>query len=219
MNSTANERIEPVRAVLKALLVLVGIGVVIGAVMFFVISSRGISAKEEPGRIETVVARTMRGFAVPRRDRNLKNPVTASPEVIASGMSHWADHCAACHANDGSGDTEIGLGLYPKPPDMRRSPTQSLTDGELFYIIENGIRLTGMPAWGAGTPESAEGTWHLVHFIRKLPTLTPEEIERMQTMNPRSVDQLKEEEEMRRFLEGAEQPSTSPTPSHKHGGR
>lgn len=207
------------RPVLKALLILVGIGVVIAAVVFFVISSRGISAKEEPGAMETLIARTMRGFAVPRGDRNRKNPIAVSQDVIASGMSHWADHCAACHANDGSGDTGIGLGLYPKPPDMRRSPTQSLSDGELFYIIENGIRLTGMPAWGTGTPESAEGTWHLVHLIRKLPALTPQEIEQMQAMNPRSADELRQEEEMRRFLEGGEQPSASPTPSHKHGGR
>lgn len=121
------------KPVLKALLVLVGLGFVIGAVMFFVISSRGISAKAEPGRVETVVARTMRGFAIPRAERNRKNPVPVSQEVIASGMSHWADHCAACHANDGSGDTEIGLGLYPKPPDMRLTATESLTDGELFF--------------------------------------------------------------------------------------
>lgn len=218
MNSTANERTAPVKPVLKALLLLVGIGLVIGAVTFFWIGSRGISAKTEPGRVETFVARTMRGLAIPRGERNRKNPIAVSQEVIAAGMSHWADHCAACHANDGSGDTEIGLGLYPKPPDMRRSPTQSLTDGELFYIIENGIRLTGMPAWGTGTPESAEGTWHLVHFIRKLSTLTSEQIDQMQAMNPRSVDELRQEEEMRRFLEGGGQPSPPP-PSHKHGGR
>lgn len=207
------------KPVLKALLLLAGIGLVIGAVTFFWIGSRGISAKAEPGRVETFVARTMRGLAIPRGDRNLKNPVAVSQEVIAAGMSHWADHCAACHANDGSGETEIGLGLYPKPPDMRLPPTQSLSDGQLFYIIENGIRLTGMPAWGTGTPESAERTWHLVHFIRKLPTLTPQEIEQMQAMNPRSVDELRQEEETRRFLEGGGQPSPPPTPSHKHGGR
>ena len=71
----------------------------------------------------------------------------ATPEVIAAGMAHYADHCAACHANDGSAETQIGLGMYPRPPDMRQPATQTLTDGELFYIIENGVRLTGMPAW------------------------------------------------------------------------
>lgn len=205
------------KPVLKALLVLVAMGFVIGAVVFFIISSRGISAAEEPGRIETFVARTMRRLAVPRGDRNLKNPIALSQEVIASGMSHYADHCAACHANDGSGETEIGLGLYPKPPDMRLPATQALTDGELFYIIENGVRLTGMPAWGADTPESAEDTWHLVHFIRKLPTLTPEEIAQMEELNPKSPEEIRQQLEEERFLSGDEEPKRLAAP-HKHPG-
>ncbi len=207
------------KPVLKVLLLLVGIGFILGAAIVFAVTSRGISAKEEPGRIETAIARTMRGLAVPRRDRSLKNPIRPSQEVLASGMSHWADHCAACHANDGSGETEIGLGLYPKPPDMRRSPTQSLTDGELFYIIENGVRLTGMPAWGTGTREGAVASWHLVHFIRRLPKLTPGEIEEMKGLNPKSPDEWREEEETRRFLQG-EGEAPKPAPTHKqHGGQ
>ena len=91
----------------------------------------------------------------------------ASPESVKKGLEHFADHCAMCHANDGSGAAEMGRGLYPRVPDMRLPATQSLTDGELFYIIENGVRLTGMPAWGTGTPEGEEATWHLVRFIRR----------------------------------------------------
>ena len=207
------------KPVVKALLILVGIGVLIGAMTVFVISRRGISAKDEPGRIETLLARTMRRLAIPRGERNVKNPVAATPEVLASGMAHFADHCAGCHANNGSGETEIGLGLYPKPPDMRQSPTQSLTDGELFYIIENGVRLTGMPAWATGTAEGAGASWELVHFIRKLSTLTQEELEEMKAMNPKSPAEWRGEEEMRRFLEG-EGEAPKPAPTHKpHGGR
>ena len=216
----ATNKSAVVKPILKALLVLVGIGVVFAVVTFIWIGSRGISARAEPGRLETVLARTMRRLAIPRGDRNRANPVTLSKEVLAAGMAHWADHCAACHANDGSGQTEIGLGLYPKPPDMRLPATQKLTDGELFYIIENGVRLTGMPAWGTGTPEGAEGSWHLVHFIRKLPTLTPEELEQIKSMNPKSPDEWRQEEEERKFLEGqGEAPKPAPSPAHKHGGR
>ena len=198
------------KPVLKALAALIGLGVVLLAVTFVWISSRGISARAQPGRVETVIARTMRRLAIPRKQRTLKNPVAATPEVIAARMAHFADHCAACHANDGSGQTEIGLGLYPKPPDMRRSSTQSLTDGELFYIIENGVRLTGMPAWGTGNPETAEGTWHLVHFIRKLPALTSDEIRRMVSMNPRSAEDRPHEHNAPK----------APLPTHSHpGGR
>src|SRR5437867_3749899 len=155
--------------------------------------SRGISAKAEPGRTETVIARAMRRLAIPRSAHDLTNPVARSPEIIAEGMAHYADHCAACHANDGSGETEMGLGFYPKPPDMRLSATQSLTDGELFYIIENGVRLTGMPAWSTGTDEGKRSSWHLVHFIRELPRLTPEQIEEMKGLNPRSQEEIRQQ--------------------------
>lgn len=203
------------RSVIKAFLLLAGIGIVAGVAMLLYLGSQGISAKAEPGRLETFIARTMRRFAVPSGERDLKNPVALTNEVAAAGMSHYADHCAACHGNDGSGETTIGVGMYPKPPDMRLSPTQSLTDGELFYIIENGIRLTGMPAWGDGTPEGAQGSWHLVHLIRKLPTLTQEDIDQMEAMNPRSPAELREEEQMREFLAGeAPEPVANPVPTH-----
>ena len=101
-------------------------------------------------------------------------------------MAHFADHCAFCHANDGSGSSEIGRGLYPKPPDMRAAATQGLTDGELFYIIENGVRFTGMPAFGTGKEDAAgeKLAWQLVLFIRHLPRITDEEISRMKQLNP-----------------------------------
>lgn len=206
------------RSVLKSLALLVGACVVLTIIAFLWVGSRGISARAKPGRVETAVARTMRHLAVPRVDRNRQNPVTHSPEVIAEGMAHYADHCAACHANDGSGETEMGLGLYPKPPDMRLPATQSLTDGELFYIIENGVKLTGMPAWGTGTQEGKTASWHLVHFIRRLPTLTDSDLERMKALNPKSPDEWRQEEEERRFLEGGKGPPKPPT-GHKHGGR
>ena len=203
------------KPVLTALALLVALAIVAAIGTFIWIGSRGISARAEPGAVETAVARTMRSLAVPRGDRNRQNPVSATPEIVAAGMSHFADHCAACHANDGSGETAIGLGLYPRPPDMRQAATQSLTDGELFYIIENGVRLTGMPAFGTGTPEGAEETWHLVHFIRELPRLTPEQIQQMEAMNPRPPAEIQQRMEEERFLQGGDAPSTAPAP-HAH---
>jgi mono/diheme cytochrome c family protein len=203
---------------LKALLVLLGLVALSIAAAFVWIGSRGISARAEPGRVETAVARTMRRLAVPRRDRDRTNPIALTAEVLKEGMAHFADHCAACHANNGSGETAIGLGLYPRPPDMRLPATQSLSDGELFYIIENGVRLTGMPAWGTGKPDQAEETWHLVHFIRRLPKLSDDELEEMKGLNPKSADERREDEEARRFLEGGAQPAVKPpVRGHTHG--
>ena len=205
------------RAVLKAFVLLVALGAVLLFGAFVWIGSRGISARAEPGAIETAVARTMRRLAIPRGERDRQNPVQSTAEVIAAGMSHYADHCAACHANDGSGETEIGLGMYPKPPDMRKDATQTLTDGELFYIIENGVRLTGMPAWGAGTHESAEETWHLVHFIRQLPRLTPDQLDEMKALNPRPPAEIRQQIEEDRFLKGSGTLAPPPPqPPHAH---
>lgn len=205
------------RPVLIAAVLLATLGAILGGMLFLYFASQGISAKAEPGRIETAMARTMRRLAVPSGDRNKKNPVALTADVAAAGMAHYADHCAACHGNDGSGDTTIGIGMYPKPPDMRLPATQALTDGELFYIIENGIRLTGMPAWGDGTAEGAAGSWHLVHFIRKLPSLTQEDIVQMEGMNPRAPAEILAAEEERRFLAGegeAAKPAAKPVPAH-----
>jgi hypothetical protein len=84
---------------------------------------------------------------------------------------------------------------------MRLAETQNLTDGELYYIIENGIRFTGMPAWGQGGPNDHE-TWHLVLFIRHLPHLTQDEIADMKNHNPRSPADIEEERLEEEFLNG-----------------
>ena len=207
------------KAVLKALLLLVAVLVVLTVIVFIWIGSRGISAKAQPGRVESVVARTMRHLAIPRGARERQNPVPRSADVIKEGMAHYADHCAACHANDGSGETELGLGLYPKPPDMRLPATQSLTDGELFYIIENGVRLTGMPAWSTGHADSDTSTWHLVHFIRELPGLTDDRVEEMKRLNPRSPAEIQQEQEEEKFLRGGtDVPSPQQPTTHQHTG-
>src|SRR5437867_3487497 len=78
----------------------------------------GISAKAAPGGFETTLARRVRTLAIPRAARDMRNPVSLTPQILAAGREHFADHCAICHANDGSGDTEVGRGLYPRPPDM-----------------------------------------------------------------------------------------------------
>jgi len=122
----------------------------------------------------------------------------------AQGERVYATFCASCHGNDGSGNTEMGRGLSPRAPDMRLPATQNLSDAELFYIIENGVWLTGMPAWGTGTKEGEAQSWHLVQFIRHLPQLTPAEIEEMEALNPRSPNEVRQEIEQEQFLQGGD---------------
>src|SRR5712671_4235631 len=98
---------------------------------------KGLSTREEPTAIERLVARVGRRLAIPRDGRAATNPVSFSPEVWAESRAHFADHCATCHGNDGRGQTEMGRRFYPRVPDMRLEETQELTDGELYWIIEN----------------------------------------------------------------------------------
>jgi mono/diheme cytochrome c family protein len=132
----------------------------------------------------------------------LKNPLAETGDLLTAGRHHWADHCAGCHGNDGRGDTTIGRNLYPRAPDMTGSMTQDLTNGELYAIIQNGVRLTGMPAWGKPGDDDDRESWALVAFIRHLPALTGEELEQMKEMNPKSVDEWREELEEEQFLKG-----------------
>jgi len=145
----------------------------VGAVVFIGMIRHGFSARDRPSAAEAFLAHRMRHWAVPAKSRRLKNPFSDSAEAVAAGRAHFADHCALCHGNDGRGQTEIGRNLYPKAPDMQARETQGLSDGEIFYIIKNGVRLTGMPAWGKDTPDDAE-SWQLVSFIRHLPWITRE---------------------------------------------
>src|SRR5437899_1292440 len=77
--------------------------VVVAAVSGFFVVRRGFSARDEPSAVEAVTARMVRRLAVPARSKRLANPVYPSDEVFADARAHFADHCAVCHANDGSG--------------------------------------------------------------------------------------------------------------------
>lgn len=207
----------PLNPVLKGALLAVVVVIVlvtIGTTVF--LKTTGLSARAKPGAVETAVARRLRALAVPGDYEKLKNPVLRNDESIRNGMAHFADHCATCHANNGDGDTDTGRSLFPPAPDMRLAATQDLSDGALFYIIEHGVRFTGMPAWGTGTTEGEESSWHLVNFIRHLPRLTAEEEQEMAAMNPRPPEEIRQEIEEQRFLAGEDLPARKSPAPHSH---
>jgi mono/diheme cytochrome c family protein len=205
------------KAFLKAVAILVCLVLIVGIAVVGYILRVGLSARDQPRAIDEFVARNIRRVVVARHARGFSNPIASSQTVLVEARGHYADHCAVCHANDGSGNTEMGRGLFPRAPDMRLASTQNLSDGELFWIIENGIRFTGMPAWSTGTNHGVEDSWKLVRFIRQLPTLSAEDIFEMEAMNPRSPDEIRQELEEKRFLEGGDVPPV--VPEHKHGGK
>ena len=192
-----------------AIVVVVGLG----GLIFLKAVANGFSARAAPSFLETLAAEQARSMAMPAGAKNRPNPVAKSKEVLDEAMEHWADHCALCHSNDGSGQVGIGRRMYPPAPDMRQEGTQKLTDGELFYIIENGIRLSGMPAWG-GTEQGEQDSWKLVHFIRHLPELSPDEVKEMEKLNPKAPEDVEREQQEQRFLNG--QAPREAAKQHKH---
>ena len=171
-------------------------GLVLGVVT---VRQSGLSARDEPSAVEARLARLVRGVAIPDVVRRRVNPVPSTPATMAEARAHFADHCASCHGNDGGGRTALGRRLYPRAPDMRLPATQSLSDGELFHVIENGIRFTGMPGWGGEV--APEVSWKLVLFIRHLPRLGPEDILEMERLNPRSPEEWREFQQDQEFLQ------------------
>ena len=161
----------------------------------------GLSSRATPTSFEAMLARNARHMAIPADARKQQNPAPASQDNLRDARLHFADHCAICHGNEGTGDTLIGKGLYPKPPDLRAAETQKLSDGELFWIIENGVRFTGMPAFG-GNHGSQEDSWKLVRFIRHLPQLSNDERLEMERNNPKGPGDRTEENEEEDFLRG-----------------
>jgi len=203
------------RGTIFLLLLAVALGLLVAAAVS--ILHDGLSARAQPSALEAAIARNARKMAIPANAHSTKNPIPDSPEVQREARLHFADHCAICHGNDGSGDTQIGHGLYPKPPDLRADETQKLSDGDIFWIVENGVRLTGMPAFGGAGSEhgNTDSSWKLVRFIRHLPALTSEERLEMEKYNPKGPEDREEEEKEKNFLNGSPA-KPSPRPEQHH---
>jgi hypothetical protein len=162
------------------------------------------SAKATPLEWEVKAARFIRHLATPSHFLKMVNPVRFSPDILAEARHHFADHCATCHANDGSGKTHMGPNFYPPVPDLRDPAIQTMADGELFYVIHFGIRFTGMPAWGKGLPEEDLESWKLVLLIRHFPNITPEEIAEMKQYNPLTRQEREQQDALDQFLSGGD---------------
>jgi mono/diheme cytochrome c family protein len=197
--------------------IVVVIAVVIGGLLFYV-RGHGFSAREEPTWMERVMAQNARKIATPADAKTLRNPrQQQSEEMMSEADEHFVEHCSICHGIDGRGDTTIGRNLYPKVPDMTEPQTQELSDGELYYIIFNGIRLTGMPAWGS--EDKPEAIWDLVALIRRLPKLSPEESKRLQVLGGENTANSAKQADEPSKIDGQAKQRPSPrkhTHTHKH---
>lgn len=148
----------------------------VAAVGFLVVWSGvvSVSAVGEGGAIDRIL-----GYAsarsIARHAGSMTNPFANDPAAMRAGLAHYKDNCLPCHAASGIDRSEFARGLNPPPPRLAAPSIRAASDGELFWVISNGIRSTGMPAFSP--THSEEEIWKIVAFVRHLPELTPEEIE------------------------------------------
>ena len=139
------------------------------AILVFFVS--GCSASQKPSKLETALANAAKDVVVPLEAKNLKNPSPATDANVEGGKQIYLQQCALCHAADGHAETKLGLAMYPPAMDLNSPHVQRWSDAELFWITQNGVRLTGMPAWK--TIVSEEDTWKVVDFMRALRKESP----------------------------------------------
>jgi predicted CXXCH cytochrome family protein len=153
------------RASLTAIAIAVVLVIAIGVAYTRVVP--GLSSARNPqSPTETAIATWLLHQSVPEQAKRMTDPRATDPADVAAGRELFRENCEVCHAYDGSGNTPTGKGEYPRAPALRLT-VASITDGEIFYHIRNGIRNTGMPAWGFPDQQ----IWQLVAFIRSLPVV------------------------------------------------
>jgi mono/diheme cytochrome c family protein len=145
----------------------------VGAAAFFSAGLFNVAASVPPSTLESRVARFALDRSVARRAPETRNPLKPEPDLLRDGREHYKHMCVTCHGAPGVDASEVGEGLNPPAPDLTLARVQKRTDGELFWIVQNGIRMSGMPAFGP-THKDRE-VWAIVAFLRHLPELTPAE--------------------------------------------
>jgi len=147
----------------KTRLTLNVLGVTLGALIL------GCTAQKHPSQAEATLANMAKGVIIPIESEDKKNPLPDTDDVLNQGRQGLLQSCALCNGADGHGETYLGRNMYPPAMDMTSPHVQHWSDAELFWIIQNGVRLTGMPSWQSSISET--DTWKLARFIHNLPRL------------------------------------------------
>ncbi|MGH9394142.1 MAG: c-type cytochrome [Terriglobales bacterium] len=135
------------------------------------LAAAACSAHSKPSAIETKLANAAKDVVIPLEAERAANPTPNTDLTLAQGRQVFIAHCAMCHSTDGKSQNQLGLAMYPPAMDLTSPHVQNWKDQELYWIIQNGIRLTGMPSWqGIVSPDV---TWKLARYIHALPQLTP----------------------------------------------
>ncbi len=169
--------------VIVTIVVLIVIGLIIIYSGWYNVSA----ANKEPGLSRWVLSTTMDN-SVEKHAEGINVPDLNSPEKFKEGFAHYNSMCKGCHGAPGKEETEMAKGLNPKAPNLAHS-AKDMPAEELFWVTKNGIKMTGMPAWGL--THSDDKIWSIVAFIEKLPGMTGAEYDSLASHTP----SMEEEEE------------------------
>ena len=161
--------------IIITLLVLV-IVLILGGLVFINSGVYDVAATKPDTEIVKWVLETTKEKSVRSRSKDITVPNLDSESLIETGFHHYDQMCVGCHGAPGIPQSEIGEGLNPEPPDLSEVAA-NMTPAELFWITKNGIKMTGMPAFGP--THSDEELWGIVAFMQKLPDLSPEKYKAM----------------------------------------
>jgi mono/diheme cytochrome c family protein len=158
---------------IRFLIALVVGAVVAGAIIVFLVMPRmQWNATAPPSGVE----RWITGYALSKwvsaNASDEHNPIAATPENLRDGEHEYDEHCAVCHGFDGSAQNRIGADFSP-PIIKLNSGLRRMSDGKFYFIVSNGIRMSGMP--GFGTRHSADELWKIIVWVRHFPDLTAQE--------------------------------------------
>lgn len=170
---------------IKTIFSLIGVlAVVAGLFVWFGVYN--IAATEEHWPLTTELLEVVRERSVQVRSEDIVIPETISPELISKGAENYEAMCAQCHLAPGYSPTEIHRGLYPQPPIFHNPKHEAHNKSANFWVIKNGIKLTGMPSWGSS--HSDDEIWGLVAFITKLPGMTVEDYKQITGSGEKMMD-------------------------------
>jgi mono/diheme cytochrome c family protein len=149
------------RPALKHKLILGVVGATLAAFL------QGCTADKQPSQGETNLANAAKDVTIPLEAGKMQNPLPDTDEIASQGREVFLGSCAQCHGADGRADTSLGRSMAPPAMDLTSQHVQHWTDAELFWIIQNGVRLTGMPAWKSSI--SGTDSWKLARYIHSIP--------------------------------------------------
>ncbi len=156
---------------------------VVGLVMWV----HGFNSRATPSEMEAIVAMKVHDSSIPDRYETMKNPLANGGVNLIEAGGQYEEHCAACHGDSGNGEPKFHGLMYPRPSNLRSKDTQEMSDGEIYFIIKQGIRYSGMPAFGKPGNDD-EHAWEMVAYVRHLPKLTPAEEQQVLQQSQEPMD-------------------------------